>query len=183
MIDHILVSYNWKSSITNSRVYPGVDVGSDHQLIAASVRLKLKMSKRRSPVECFDTGELDDPSVADEYCAEISRRLDPVLKKCRNSNHVNTEETWEQVVEAFHMTSREVVGKRRGRPVKPWLSVETTKLVNERRDLKPRKRETVTSTRHYNYLCREIVRQSKIDKTSISSRFAVKWSRLICKAG
>ena len=78
-----------------------------------------------------------------------------VIKACRNSDPANTEETWEQVVEAFNTTSREVLGKRRGRPVKPWLCAETTKLVEERREL---------NTRHYNYLCREIARQSKKDK-------------------
>jgi len=41
MIDHILVSSKWRGSITNARVYPSADVGSDHQLIAASIRLKL----------------------------------------------------------------------------------------------------------------------------------------------
>jgi len=115
-------------------------------------------------VECFDTDKLDDPVVAYEYSAEISRRLDPVIKACRNSDPANTDETWEQVVEAFNTTSREVLGKRRGRPVKPWLSAETTKVVEERRELKPRKRETAMNTRHYNYLCREIARQSKKDK-------------------
>jgi len=139
-------------------------VGSDHQLIAASVRLKLKASKRHSPVECFDTDKLDDPVVAYEYSAEISRWLDPVIEACRNSDPANTDETWEQVVEAFNTTSREVLGKKRGRPVKPWLSAETTKLAEERRELKPRKRQTVMNTRHYNYLCREIARKSKIDK-------------------
>jgi len=148
MTDHILVSYNWKSSVTNSRVYPGADVGSDHQLIADSVRLKQRVSKRHSPVECFDTGKLDDPFVAYEYSAEIRCQLDPVIKVCRNSDSVNTEETWEEVAEDFNMTSREILGKRRGRPVKPWLSAETTKLVEERRELKPRKRETVMNTRH-----------------------------------
>jgi len=54
MIDHILVSSKWRGSITNAIVYLNADVGSDHQLIAANIRLKLKAGAKRKAVERFD---------------------------------------------------------------------------------------------------------------------------------
>lgn len=42
-LDHILISSQWKSSITNCRVYRGDQLGNtDHRLLIAQLRLKLK---------------------------------------------------------------------------------------------------------------------------------------------
>ena len=49
------------------------------------------------------------------------------------------------------------------KPAKEWLSSDTLKLVEERRNLKPKRREN-TENRSYNYLSREIKRQSGKDK-------------------
>ena len=52
------------------------------------------------------------------------------------------------------------------KPAKEWLSSDTLKLVEERRNLKLKIRENTENKRHYNYLCREmeIKRQSRMDK-------------------
>ena len=41
-IDYILCSQRWRSSIQSAKVRPGVDCGSDHELLIAKFRLKLK---------------------------------------------------------------------------------------------------------------------------------------------
>ena len=41
-IDYILCTQRWKSSIQSARTSPGADCGSDHELIIAKFRLKLK---------------------------------------------------------------------------------------------------------------------------------------------
>ena len=50
MIDYILVPGRWRSSVINSRAYPSADIGSDHQLLIANIRLKLKAMKRVAKV-------------------------------------------------------------------------------------------------------------------------------------
>jgi len=50
------------------------------------------------------------------------------------------------------------------KPAKEWLSSDTLKLVEERRNLKPKRRKNTENRRHYNYLCREIKRQSGKDR-------------------
>jgi len=49
-------------------------------------------------------------------------------------------------------------------PVKEWLSEDTWKLVQERRNLKRSRRESTDNQRHYKYLCRETKRRSQCDK-------------------
>ena len=41
-IDYILHSQRWKSSIQSAEIRPGADCGSDHELLIAKFRLKLK---------------------------------------------------------------------------------------------------------------------------------------------
>ena len=41
-IDYILFSQRWRSSIQTAKTRPGADCGSDHELIIAKFRLKLK---------------------------------------------------------------------------------------------------------------------------------------------
>ena len=41
-IDYILCSKKWRSSIQSAKTRPGADCGSDHELLIAKFRLKLK---------------------------------------------------------------------------------------------------------------------------------------------
>ena len=41
-IDYILGSQRWRSSIQSTKTRPGADCGSDHELLIAKFRLKLK---------------------------------------------------------------------------------------------------------------------------------------------
>ena len=41
-IDYILCSQRWRSSIQSAKTRPGTDCGSDHELLIAKFRLKLK---------------------------------------------------------------------------------------------------------------------------------------------
>ena len=41
-IDYILYSQRWRSSIQSAKTRPGADCGSDHELLIAKFRLKLK---------------------------------------------------------------------------------------------------------------------------------------------
>ena len=41
-IDYILYNGRWRSSIQSAKTRPGADCGSDHELLIAKLRLKLK---------------------------------------------------------------------------------------------------------------------------------------------
>jgi len=44
-IDHILINRKWKSSLNDVRVYRNADADSDHYLLVANIKLKLKKYK------------------------------------------------------------------------------------------------------------------------------------------
>ena len=48
-IDYILCSQRWRSSIQSVKTRPGADYGSDHELLIAEFRLKLKEVGKTRP--------------------------------------------------------------------------------------------------------------------------------------
>ena len=72
VIDYILISSRWRSSVTNSRTYPSADIGSDHQLLTANIRLKLTARRRHTASKRYDTKKLSDPLVAINFQAEVA---------------------------------------------------------------------------------------------------------------
>ena len=47
-IDYILCSQRWRSSIQLAKARPGADYGSDHELLIAKVRTKLKKVEKKT---------------------------------------------------------------------------------------------------------------------------------------
>ena len=59
--------------------------------------------------------------------------------------------------------SENVLGRLKGGQRKKWLTKDTITLAKERWELKPGKGKSAKSTKHYNYLCREIKWRMKRD--------------------
>ena len=53
-IDFIICKNRWKSSVLRVCTFPGADCGSDHNLLAADIRLKLKTIKRPPQSQKYD---------------------------------------------------------------------------------------------------------------------------------
>uniref|UniRef100_A0A670K960 Endonuclease/exonuclease/phosphatase domain-containing protein n=1 Tax=Podarcis muralis TaxID=64176 RepID=A0A670K960_PODMU len=69
-IDYILCSQRWRSSIQSAKPRPGADCGSDHQLLIAKFKLKLKkVGKTTRPVR-YNLSQ-----IPYEYTVEVRNRL------------------------------------------------------------------------------------------------------------
>ena len=69
-IDYILCSQRWRSSIQSAKTRLGEDCGSDHELLIAIFRLKLKkVGKTTRPVR-FDLNQ-----ILYDYIVEVTNRL------------------------------------------------------------------------------------------------------------
>src|SRR5574341_931204 len=69
-IDYVLCSQRWRSSIQSAKTRPGADCGSDHELLMAKFRLKLKnMRKTTRPFRC------DLNKVPYDYTVEVRNRF------------------------------------------------------------------------------------------------------------
>ena len=69
-IDYILCSQRWRNSIQSAKTRPGADCGSDHELLIAKFRLKLKKVGRTTRPFRYDLNQ-----IPYDYTVELRNRL------------------------------------------------------------------------------------------------------------
>lgn len=150
-IDYITIGKRWKSSVTNTRTFPGADCGSDHQLLVADIRLRLKSCHKNSK----PTRRLAQPEY--EY---FQNKTEPELTPTEIKN-TSSEAQWEsfkskivKVLESMNIKSQ---------PRKDWISDETWINIGKRKELKKGVR-SVDNVDEYTTLSKLIQRQCRRDK-------------------
>ena len=81
-IDYILVKRRHKSDInvSQTRSFPGADIGSDHDLVMMSFKMRLKRMKKEGNVRMkFDLDKLQDPNIAEVFRAKKGGKFAPLL--------------------------------------------------------------------------------------------------------
>ena len=68
--DHILCSQRWRSSIQSAKTRPGADCGSDHELLIAKFRLKLKTVGKSTRPFRYDLNQ-----ICNDYTVEVRNRF------------------------------------------------------------------------------------------------------------
>ena len=69
-IDYILSSQRWRSSIQSAKTRPGADCGSDHELLVAKFRLKLKKVGKTTRPFTYDLNQ-----IPYDYTVEVRNRF------------------------------------------------------------------------------------------------------------
>ena len=69
-IDYILCSQRWRSSIQAAKTRPGADYGSEHELLIAKFRLKLKKVGKTTRPFTYDLNQ-----VPYDYTVEVANRF------------------------------------------------------------------------------------------------------------
>lgn len=74
-IDFILMNQRYKNAVKSAKTYPGADVGSDHSILIAEIRMKLKklIQNKRRPL--LDVRKLNDIRTKGNVCQEIKNFL------------------------------------------------------------------------------------------------------------
>ena len=77
-IDFILTPQRFKPRIdeANTKFTPGADIGSDHDLVLTTIKLKLKTKHfTKSPCIRFDLEKLTDPTIAEVFHAKAGGKF------------------------------------------------------------------------------------------------------------
>jgi hypothetical protein len=159
-IDYILVSKKLMASVRNSRAFPSADCGSDHQLVMANKKLKLKVKRPTARIMKRDVGRLVDDTVQMEYKTKIEEKWQTLIDKPVDS----IEDEWNRFKDAIQETAKEILGYRDGSEQKEWLSDVTLRLMADRRKYKILRRQGPDMAKHHNYLCRIVKKSAKEDK-------------------
>ncbi|KAI5738445.1 hypothetical protein M8J77_007179 [Diaphorina citri] len=128
-IDYILTNQRYKNSIVKVRTYPGADIFSDHNLLVAEVRTKLKRMQRRNKVKKWDTSKLKTSEGG-----VFAEKVEEELKK--NAVNVNIKEEWNTIKSSIKNALEKSVGKEARTPRKEWITREMMEKMEKRRQLK-----------------------------------------------
>ena len=88
-IDYILCGQRWRSSIQSSKTRLGADCGSDHELLIAKLRLKLRKGGKTTGLFRYDLIQWKNrfkgldltDRVPDELCMEVENTVQEAVIK------------------------------------------------------------------------------------------------------
>ena len=161
-IDHIIINKRWRGCLQRVRARRGADVGSDHVLTVAKVKLKLRrVAKKDQRAPPLDVRKLKDPNVRRTYQTEIKNRFAVLLEQ----QEMDLYQFNQTLVEA----GKKVLGPRR-RKKEEWITTDTWKKIEDRKE----KKRKILSTRSarlkaqmkesYRTLDNEVKRSTRADK-------------------
>ena len=123
-IDYILCSQRWRSSIQSAKTRLGA--GSDHELLIAKFRLKLKKVGKTTRPFRYDLNQ-----IPYNYTAEATNRF----KGLDLINRV-PEELWTEVHDIVQEAVIKTMSKKKKCKKAKWLSEEALGIVMKRREAK-----------------------------------------------
>ena len=116
------------------RTFPGADISSNHNLVMAPFKLKLKAKHcPKNPHVCLNLEKLKGPEVAKVFQAQAGGRFAAL-----NLIDSNVEMLAGNIKEVLLTTAEEVLGKRQ-KKIQPWITNEILDLCNKRSELRGKK--------------------------------------------
>ena len=120
-IDYTLCSQRWRSSIQSAKTRPGADCGSDHKLLIAKFRLKLKKVEKTTRPFRYDLNQ-----IPYDYIVEVTNRF----KGLDLIDRV-PDELWMEVRDIVQETGIKTMEKKCKKA--KWLSEEALQISVKRR--------------------------------------------------
>ena len=132
-IDHIAISKKWRKSLQDVTVKRGAEIGSDHFLVCAEIKLKLAKIGRKTGRIKFNTDKLKDENIRKEFIVEIRNRF----ARLETESEETLEMQWGSFKNNYIETAEKVLGRRKVQR-KEWIKDDTLEKVEERRMIKQR---------------------------------------------
>ena len=125
-IDYILCSQRWRSSIQSAKTRPGADCGSDHELLIAKFRLKLKKTGKTAKPFRYNLNQ-----IPYDYTVEVRNRFKGPDLIDRVPN-----ELWTEVHDTVQETGIKTIPKKKKCKKAKWLCEEALQIAVKRREVK-----------------------------------------------
>nr|KAG5689204.1 hypothetical protein BaRGS_014860 [Batillaria attramentaria] len=168
-IDHICTSKRFRRSLQDVRTKRGADVASDHHLLVARLKMKLKKNWMESAArrQKYNVSLLKDTQTREKYSLTLRNKFQ-VLQEL-HEEVADLETRWHKVKETLKTTCQEVVGPKKHQQ-KEWISAETLRLTQERKQKKAEVNNSRTraakakTQKDYTEANKRVKRSARIDK-------------------
>ncbi|XP_078348425.1 uncharacterized protein LOC144633423 [Oculina patagonica] len=168
-IDHLAFSKRWSSLLQDVRVLRGADVGSDHHLLMAKVRLRIaKVRKGGSGRVRFKVSKVIDLEVRNTFKLALHNRFEG-LQQLMEEEELAVDDKWRQIEQGYVETCELVLGRAKANR-KEWISKETWEKIEQRKEAKNTMNMAKTrnqkrdESRRYQELNREVKRTCRRDR-------------------
>ena len=132
----LLINKKWRRSLLDVKVYRGADVGSDHYMLFAKVKLKLvavDSNKQRRRV--YDINRLKSQEVRRNFSIELMNRFAALATLEDETDQDPVECSWNRFKKSYADAAKKTVGFKK-KKTKKWLSAETWARIEARRKAK-----------------------------------------------
>ena len=153
-MDYILCSQRWRSSIQSAKTRPGADSGSNHELLIAKLRLKLKKAGETTRPFRYDLNQ-----IPYDYTVEVRKRF----KGLDLIDRV-PDERWMEVCDIVQETGIKTIPMEKKCKKAKWLSEEALQIAVKRREVKSKGEKE-----RYKHLNAEFQRIARRDKKAFLS--------------
>ena len=123
-IDYIICSQRWRSSIQSAKTRLGADGGSNHELLIAKFRFKLKKVGKTIRPFRYDLNQI-------LYTVEVTN----IFKGLDLIDRV-PDELWNEVHDIVQEAGVKTICKKKKCKKAKWLSEEALQIAEKRRDMK-----------------------------------------------
>ena len=120
------MTLRWRSSIQLAKTRPGADCGSDHELLIAKFRLKLKTVEKTTRPFSYDINQ-----IPYDYTVEVRNRF----KGLDLIDRV-PDELWTEVRDIVRETGIKTIPKKKKCKQAKWLYEEALQIAVKRREAK-----------------------------------------------
>lgn len=172
-IDFILTNQRFRNSVVSVKAYPGADIGSDHNLLCAKFRLRLKKLTPRSRGPKFNLNRLNSPTTVENLQGKINSGLSKLTTL--EMTDCCTDDGWNKIKSAISNPSVELLTREKQHKRNGWITDEILELMGRRRFLKGRdaaqyneinrlirKKVKEAKEKHLEESCREIERLQRL---------------------
>ena len=157
MIDLILINKKWITSVQQCRSFQGADVNSDHSLVIANIKIKLKRKYKAQSQKRRDVSRLAEEEIKNAYVGALEAKLRAIDK------NQSIDEKAARLTTAMTEAVQETIPEQE-KINKKWITPETLKLVQEKRILKVNRDVSETADRLYRAKCNEVRKAARADK-------------------
>ena len=151
-IDYIMINQRFKNNVKNVKTYPGADVGSDHNPVVMSVKVKLKRKKVQPQVVKYDMKMLKQDEVRRKYNIEIRNRFELLF---RDETDMDDETRWNSIKETLNEALKTTVPVQAKKARQKWMTDEILNLMNERREKKRKTEEYKEIDKKIKSMCKK----------------------------
>ncbi|VDP56612.1 unnamed protein product [Schistosoma margrebowiei] len=129
-IDHIYINKKFRRTMEDVRSRRGADIASDHRLVVANLKLKLKKNWTTGQITVL----LRDTDKPNEFKIALNNRFQ-TLQDLLKEEETTMEDNWKSIKEALTSTCQGVMGLKKHHH-KDWISIETLDMIKERKNKK-----------------------------------------------